>query len=137
MTDTADLSRILAETRTIAVVGASANPHRAGYEVYRYLVDTGEYTVFPVNPTITDIDGVPTFPNLAALPAPPDLVDVFRRSSELGSVLADVLALPTPPKTLWLQLGLVDEQLAAQAEAAGIEVVMDRCLKVDHARLRG
>lgn len=137
MTDTPELSRILAETRTIAVVGASANRHRAGYEVYRYLVETGDYTVYPVNPTITEIDGVPTFPNLAALPEIPDLVDVFRRSSELGAVLADVLALPQRPKTLWLQLGLVDQQVAAQARAAGIAVVMDRCLKVDHAQLRG
>ena len=137
MTPAPDLARILADTRTIAVLGASANPDRASHDVYRYLVSTGDYTVYPVNPMITEIDGAPTFPSLAALPVVPDLVDVFRRQSELASVFADVLALPSPPKTLWLQLGLFDEALAAQARAAGIDVVMDRCLKVDHARLRG
>jgi predicted CoA-binding protein len=92
--------------------------------------------VYPVNPTISEIDGVPTYPSLADLPVVPDLVDVFRRQSELAAVLADVLALPRPPRTLWLQLGLFDEQVARDAESAGITVVMDRCLKVDHARLR-
>lgn len=131
-----DLARILRDTATIAVLGASANPTRASHEVYRYLVGTGEYTVYPVNPSITEIDGAPVYPRLAELPEPPDLVDVFRRSSELPAVLAEVLALPHRPKTLWLQQGLTDAEVARQARAAGIEVVMDRCLKVDHARLR-
>ena len=131
-----DLQRILRETKTIAVVGASANPHRASHEVFTYLRNTGDYTLYPVNPTISEIDGVPTYPSLADLPVVPDLVDVFRRRSELAAVLDDVLALPQRPKTLWLQLGLFDEQVARDAESAGITVVMDRCLKVDHARLR-
>jgi predicted CoA-binding protein len=131
------LDRILRETKTIAVVGASANPSRPSHDVYRYLVSTGEYTVYPVNPTITDIDGAPVYPSLAELPAVPDLVDVFRRQEHLPGVLAEVLALPQPPKTLWLQLGLRDDQVARDAAAAGVQVVMDRCLKVDHARLRG
>ena len=131
-----DLQGILRETKTIAVVGASANPNRASHGVYTYLKNTGDYTVYPVNPTISEIDGVPTYPRLADLPVVPDLVDVFRRRSELAGVLADVLALPRLPKTLWLQLGLSDEQVARDAESAGITVVMDRCLKVDHARLR-
>ncbi|HEY5840203.1 MAG TPA: CoA-binding protein [Mycobacterium sp.] len=131
-----DLQRILRETKTIAVVGASAKPHRASHEVFTYLGNTGDYTLYPVNPTISEIDGVPTYPSLADLPVVPDLVDVFRRRSELAAVLDDVLALPQRPKTLWLQLGLFDEQVARDAESAGITVVMDRCLKVDHARLR-
>ena len=131
-----DLQRILRETKTIAVVGASANPHRASHEVFTYLGNTGDYTLYPVNPTISEIDGVPTYPSLADLPVVPDLVDVFRRRSELAAVLADVLTLPQRPKTLWFQLGLFDEQVARDAESAGITVVMDRCLKVDHARLR-
>lgn len=131
-----DLQRILRETKTIAVVGASANPHRASHEVFTYLRNTGDYTLYPVNPTISEIDGVPTYPSLADLPVVPDLVDVFRRRSELATVLADVLALPRLPKTLWLQLGLSDEQVARDAESAGITAVMDRCLKVDHAQLR-
>ncbi len=79
-----DLQRILRETKTIAVVGASANPNRASHEVYTYLRNTGDYTVYPVNPTISEIDGVPTYPSLADLPVVPDLVDVFRRRSELA-----------------------------------------------------
>lgn len=131
-----ELTRILRDTKTIAVVGASANPARPSNEVYRYLRATGDYTLYPVNPTITELDGDPAYASLAELPVVPDLVDVFRRSEELPAVLAEVLALPTRPKTLWLQLGLVDEQVAREARAAGIEVVMDRCLKVDHQRLR-
>ncbi len=131
-----DLERILQETRTIAVLGASANPARPSNEVYRYLVATGDYTLYPVNPTITEIDGARVYPSLAELPVVPDLVDVFRRREELPTVLADVLALPQRPKTLWLQLGLRDSEVARDARAAGIDVVMDRCLKVEHARFR-
>ncbi|OBF29231.1 CoA-binding protein [Mycobacterium sp. ACS4331] len=131
-----DLERILRTTRTIAVVGASANPARPSNDVYHYLRATGQYTVYPVNPTITDLDGDPAFASLADLPVVPDMVDVFRRAEELPGVLAEILALPQRPKTLWLQLGLIDAEVARAAEAAGIEVVMDRCTKVEHARLR-
>jgi predicted CoA-binding protein len=133
--DDADLRRILAETRTIAVVGASANRTRPSYEIYSYLLRTGQYQVYPVNPTITEIDGAPVYPSLAELPVVPDLVDVFRRLDQLGAVLADVVALDPLPKTLWLQQGLSDEQVGHDAAAAGLQVVMDRCLMVDHARL--
>jgi uncharacterized protein len=129
-----ELSRILQDTKTIAVLGASADPARPSNEVYRYLLSTGAYTVYPVNPTVTEIDGAPSYPSLDALPVVPDLVDVFRRGDQLPAVLAEVLALPQRPKTLWLQLGLSDDQIAQSAEAAGITVVMDRCLKVEHAR---
>lgn len=130
-----DLTQLLRDTKTIAVVGASANPSRPSNEVYRYLAATGDYTVYPVNPTIEDIDGVRVYPSLADLPVIPDLVDVFRRREELPGVLAAVLALPQKPKTLWLQLGLRDDQVRRDAEAAGLSVVMDRCLKVDHRNL--
>lgn len=130
----ADLRRILRDTRTIAVLGASVNPTRPSHEVYSYLVGTGDYQVYPVNPTITEIDGAPAYASLAELPVVPDLVDVFRRVDELPSVLAEVLSLEKRPKTLWLQLGLRHEQVARDAAAAGLQVVMDRCLKVDHAR---
>ncbi|GBE63734.1 CoA-binding protein [Mycobacterium sp. MFM001] len=131
----ATLRRILADTRTIAVVGASAKHSRPSYEIYSYLVSTGEYEVFPVNPTITDIDGARVYPRLADLPVIPDMVDVFRRFDELPAVLADTLALQPHPKTLWLQQGLWHEQVGRDAEAAGLQVVMDRCLMVEHARL--
>ncbi|MEZ0365319.1 CoA-binding protein [Mycobacterium sp. pUA109] len=130
------LRRILRETKTIAVVGASANPARPSHEVYSYLVATGDYRVYPVNPTITEIDGAPVYASLAELPVVPDLVDVFRRRDQLPAVLDEVLRLDGRPQTLWLQLGLADEQVARAAEAAGLQVVMDRCLKVEHARLR-
>jgi predicted CoA-binding protein len=134
--DDVTLRRILAETRTIAVLGASDKPARPSHEIYSYLVSTGDYQVYPVNPTITEIDGVPTYPGLADLPVVPDMVDVFRRFEELPSVLADTLALEQRPKTLWLQQGLWHEQVGRDAEAAGMHVVMDLCLMVEHARLR-
>ena len=134
--DDVTLRRILAETRTIAVVGASDKPSRPSYDIYSYLLSTGDYQVYPVNPTITEINGAPTYPSLADLPMVPDMVDVFRRFDELPSVLADTLALQPHPKTLWLQQGLWHEQVGRDAVAAGMQVVMDRCLMVEHARLR-
>jgi predicted CoA-binding protein len=133
--DDATLRRILTETRSIAVVGASAKPSRPSHEIYSYLVSTGDYQVYPVNPTIAEIDGVPVYPRLADLPVVPDMVDVFRRFDQLPSVLADTLALGRLPKTLWLQQGLWHEQVGRDAESAGMQVVMDRCLMVEHARL--
>jgi uncharacterized protein len=129
----ADIERILRETRTVAIVGASANRSRAVYDVWRYLQSASDYELYLVNPTISDVDGTPTFPNLAALPVVPDLVDVFRRHEYLPSVLDDAISVGA--KTLWLQSGLWDEQVARDGQAAGLQVVMDRCLKVEHARL--
>lgn len=131
------LEEILRQTRTVAVVGASANPARPSHGVYRYLKTHTDYDVYPVNPTISDLDGDPVYATLADLPVVPDLVDVFRRVEELPAVLADVLALPSLPATLWLQQGLFHEQVGRDAEAAGLHVVMDRCLKVDHAQWVG
>jgi predicted CoA-binding protein len=130
------LRQILTETRTIAVVGASDKPARPSNEIYSYLVKTGQFQVFPVNPTITDIDGAQVFSSLADLPVVPDMVDVFRRREDLPSVLDDVLALEQRPKTLWLQEGLWHDEVGRKAEAAGLQVVMDRCLMVEHVRLR-
>lgn len=132
-----NLEEILRQTRTVAVVGASANPARPSYGVYRYLKAHTDYELYPVNPTITDIDGDPVYATVADLPVVPDMVDVFRRYEDLPSVLAEVLALPSLPKTLWLQQGLFHEQVGRDAHAAGLQVVMDRCLKVDHALLVG
>ena len=134
--DDATLRRILADTRTIAVLGASDKPTRPSHEIYSYLISTGDFQVYPVNPTITEINGATVYPGLADLPVVPDMVDVFRRFEELPSVLADVLAFEQRPKTLWLQQGLWHEQVGRDAEAAGMHVVMDLCLMVEHARLR-
>ena len=133
----AELQEILRDTRTVAVVGASNNPARPSYGVYQYLAKFSHYELYPVNPTISDIDGTPVYPSLADLPVVPDMVDVFRRYDDLPSVLADTLALNPHPKYLWLQQGLWHDEVGEQAEAAGLRVVMDRCLKVDYAQLIG
>jgi predicted CoA-binding protein len=133
--DDLTLRRILTDTRTIAVVGASDKPTRPSNEIYSYLVSTGQYQVYPVNPTITEINGAQVYSRLADVPVVPDMVDVFRRFDDLPSVLTQTLALPQRPKTLWLQEGLWHEQVGRDADAAGMQVVMDRCLMVEHARL--
>ena len=134
--DDLTLRRILAETRSIAVVGASDKPTRPSNEIYQYLLATGQFQVYPVNPTISEIDGARVYSRLADLPVAPDMVDVFRRFDDLPSVLAETLALEQRPKTLWLQEGLWHEEVGRDADAAGMQVVMDRCLMVEHARLR-
>lgn len=128
-----DLEQILRETRTVAIVGVSPNPARASHEVWTYLKNASDYELYLVNPTVSEIEGTPVYPTLADLPVVPDLVDVFRRREHLPAVLTDTVA--AGAKVLWLQLGLWDEQVARDGEAAGLQVVMDRCLKVDHARL--
>ena len=130
-----DIERILRETRTVAIVGASASPSRASYDVWTYLKSASDYALYLVNPTISEVEGTPVYPSLAELPVVPDLVDVFRRHEHLPSVLDDTIKVGA--KTLWLQSGLWHEQVARDGEAAGLQVVMDRCLKVDHARLLG
>ena len=129
--------QILRATRSVAIVGASPNPARASNFVATYLLASTSYEVHLVNPNATGILGRPVHPTLADLPVVPDLVDVFRRPADLPGVLDEVLALPGRVRTLWLQFGLFDEDLARRAEAAGLEVVMDRCLKIEHARFHG
>ncbi|MFI2361364.1 CoA-binding protein [Promicromonospora sp. NPDC019610] len=127
--------RILRSTTSIAIVGASANPARASYFVATYLLSSSPYDVYFVNPRATEILGHPVYPSLADLPVVPDLVDVFRRHDDLPSVLDETLAVGA--KTLWLQLGSWHEDVARKAEAAGMNVVMDRCVKIEHARFHG
>jgi predicted CoA-binding protein len=127
-----DIESILDDTRTVAIVGASANRWRASYSVWNYLDSASDYRLYLVNPTISRVDQTPVYPNLAALPAVPDLVDVFRRHDQLPSVLHDTIAVGA--KTLWLQTGLWHDDVARDGEAAGLRVVMDRCLKVEYAR---
>lgn len=133
----AERQRILRETHSVAVVGASASPARASNFVATYLLASTHYEVYFVNPNATEILGRPVAKTLADLPVVPDLVDVFRRADDLPTVLDEVLALPAGVATFWLQFGLFDEALARRAEAAGLQVVMDRCLKVEHARFAG
>ena len=133
--NTTELSRILRDTRTVAVVGASDNPARPSNDVVGYLARASHYRLYPVNPNVAEVAGVTAYARLADLPVVPDMVDVFRRHEDLPGVLQQVLELDPLPKCLWLQQGLWHEQVAEQARAAGLTVVMDRCLKVDYARL--
>jgi predicted CoA-binding protein len=130
------LGRVLTETKRIAVVGASPNPARPSNQILGYLLAHG-YETIPINPGHAGgkILGQTVYARLADLPAPVDLVDVFRRNEFLAGVVDDVLALPWKPKTIWIQLGLRDDQAAQRAEAAGIKVVQDRCIKIEYSRL--
>jgi predicted CoA-binding protein len=126
---------ILRDTKTVAMVGASANPARASYFVATYLIADTDYELWFVNPTTPEILGRPVYPSLADCPGVPDLVEVFRRRDDLPAVAADAVAVEA--KVLWFQLGLRHEEAAALAQAAGLTVVMDRCLKIEHARFHG
>ena len=126
---------LLRRTRSVAIVGASANPSRASYFVATYLLSSATYDVYFVNPHATEILGHPVYPSLASLPVVPDLVDVFRRHDDLPSVLDETLA--AGAKAIWLQLGSWHEDVARRAEEAGLDVVMDRCIKIEHARFHG
>jgi predicted CoA-binding protein len=131
----AERLRIIRRTRTVAMVGASNNPARASYFVATYLLSSSDFEVWFVNPGAETILGRPVYPSLADLPGTPDLVDVFRKPSDLPQVLDETLAVGA--STLWLQLGLWDDDVALRAEDAGLDVVMDRCLKIEHARFHG
>lgn len=132
------LLAILDDTRRIAVVGLSDNPARASHGVARYLTSAG-FIVSGVNPSIAgqEVAGAAVYASLSDIPGPVDLVDVFRREDALPRVTDDVMRIADSKdiRYLWFQLGLVDHRSAGRAREAGIEVVMDRCLKVEHARL--
>lgn len=135
--DDTELRQILQDTDTIAMVGASQRGSRDSHRVMRYLQQQG-YRVIPVNPTLGDnatILGEPVYAALQDIPEPFQLVDVFRRADAVAGVVDDVLALQPKPPYLWLQLGVVDAAAADKARSAGITVVMDRCLKIEHGRL--
>ncbi|TNU73335.1 CoA-binding protein [Miniimonas arenae] len=126
---------ILRRTRSVAIVGASDNPSRASFFVATYLLSSSPYDVYFVNPRAKEILGRPVYASLADLPVVPDVVDVFRRHDDLPGVLDETLAVGA--RTLWLQLGSWHEDVARRGEEAGLEVVMDRCLKIEHARFHG
>ncbi|GEO94515.1 CoA-binding protein [Kocuria turfanensis] len=126
---------LLRGTESIAIVGASDKPSRASYFVSTYLLSSSPYRVYFVNPVLREIMGRPVYPSLADLPETPDLVDAFRRHDDLPDVARDAVAVGA--KTLWLQLGSWHEEAARIAEEGGLDVVMDRCLKIEHARFHG
>lgn len=120
------------------MVGASNNPLRPSYTVFSYLRTQSGYDVAPINPTIAQIDGVKAYPSLQAYAAehgPPDLVDVFRKPSELVEVVKDAIA--AGARAIWFQYGVINPDAIELADAAGLTVVVDRCMKVEYARFRG
>jgi len=126
---TEDIDAIL-DLKKIAVVGLSSDPSRASYGVARHMQRHG-YQVIPVNPNESEILGVRAYPSLSDLAEPPDVVDVFRRPEHVAAVVDEAIAVGA--KAVWLQLGVIDEQAAQKARDAGLLVVMDRCIKIEHA----
>ena len=126
---------ILRRAKSIAIVGASPNAARSSYFVGTYLLSSSDYRVYFVNPNADTILGQKAYPDLASLPEVPDVVDVFRKSSDIPSVIDDVLAVGAT--TVWLQLGIWNEEAARFGESKGLTVVMDRCIKIEHARFHG
>ena len=131
-----DRLALLRRIRTVAMVGVSSNPARPSYFVATYLTTSStDYDVYFVNPAATEILGRPVYPSLAALPVVPDLVDVFRKPDDLPGVADEAIAIGA--RTVWFQLGLWHVDAARCALDAGLDVVMDRCLKIEHARFHG
>ena len=132
--DIAGLRRILRNSRTLAVVGLSAQWHRPSYFAAKYMRDHG-YRIFPVNPRYDEVLGQRCYPDLQSGPEPIDIVDCFRKAEEIPAI-ADA-AVAVGAKVLWMQLGIVNDEAAQRASAAGLDVVMNRCVKIEHARILG
>ena len=136
--DDAWIASILRGVKSVAVIGASANPVRPSYFVVKYLIAKG-YEVHPINPSQAggEILGRPVHASLADVPGPIDMVDVFRRADALPGIVSEIMALDELPKVVWLQLGIRDDAVAGALEMAGMTVVQDRCPKIEYARLSG
>jgi hypothetical protein len=132
--DARDRPRIILGARTVALVGVSANPIRSSNFVASYLVRT-DFVTYPVNPMYDEVLGLKAYPSLRDLPEPPDIVDVFRKHSEIPGVVEE--AIEVGAKVVWFQLGLRHDEAARMAVDAGLKVVQDRCLKIEHARFAG
>jgi predicted CoA-binding protein len=132
--DIAGLRRILARSRTLAVVGLSAQWYRPSYFAAKYMQDHG-YRIIPVNPRYAEVLGERCYPELRSIPEAVDIVDCFRKPAEIPAIAEDAIAIGA--KVLWMQLGIVNERAAARATGAGLDVVMNRCVKIEHARILG
>ncbi|MFO1309292.1 MAG: CoA-binding protein [Burkholderiales bacterium] len=132
--DVAGLRRVLAQHRTLAVVGLSANWYRPSYFAAKYMLDHG-YRVVPVNPAYDEVLGQRCYPSIAAIPGPVDIVDAFRKPGEMPAIAREAVA--KGAKVLWMQLGIRNDEAARIAMDAGLDVVMDRCVKIEHARILG
>lgn len=127
-----DLKPIFEQAETIAVVGLSTNPARPGHSVPQYLKDHG-YHIIPVNPMAEEVLGEKSYPDLKAVPVSIDVVQVFRKSKEVPAIVEDAIAVGA--KVVWLQLGIDHEEAAERARSAGLQVVMDRCMRRTHREL--
>jgi predicted CoA-binding protein len=132
--DIAGLRRILTECRVIAVVGLSASWHRPSYFAAKYMQEHG-YRVIPVNPNCESILDETCYASIAAIPGRVDIVDCFRRPGEMPALAREAVA--KRAKVLWMQLGIRNDEAARIANTAGLDVVMDRCVKIEHARILG
>jgi len=138
LTTAAERRALLDRSHTVAMVGASSNTSRPSYFVFSYLRTKGKLDVIPINPTIAQIDGVRAYPSLAAYAAErgaPDIVDVFRRPEEAPQVARDAIA--AGAKAIWFQYGVINDEAIRIADDAGLDVVVDRCIKVESARFDG
>ena len=129
-----ELRRLLEESSTIAVVGASGNPERPSHGVMKKLLAAG-YRVIPVNPNESEVLGQKAYASLLAVPEKVDIVDVFRKTADVMPIAEDAIKIGA--KVLWQQLGVRNEEAAAKARAAGLQTVLDRCVKIEHGRLFG
>ena len=129
---------LLDRSRTIAMVGASPNPTRPSYFVFSFLRTRGRFAVVPINPTVETIDGVRAYPTLTAFArenGAPDIVDVFRRPDQVLPIVDEAIAIGSP--AIWFQYGVINPEAIRRADAAGLAVVVDRCIKVESARFDG
>ncbi|HEX3784339.1 MAG TPA: CoA-binding protein [Pseudonocardiaceae bacterium] len=127
--------QILRDTTSVTIIGASDNPARPSYFVATYLTSATKYEVYFINPRLKTLLGRPVYPSLADLPVTPDLVSVFRKPADIPDVAEEVIA--AGARTLWMQLGIRHEEAARHAFEKGLNVVMDRCVKIEHARFAG
>ena len=134
MMDIVSLRRILRDNRTVAMVGLSANWYRPSYFAAKYLLDHG-YKVIPITPTYEEVLGQKAYPTLGDIPVEVDVVDCFRRSDQIVPLAEEAIRIGA--KVLWMQLGVINHEARELAENAGLDVVMDRCMKIEYARLFG
>jgi predicted CoA-binding protein len=135
----AEIKSILEEASSVAVIGVSSNPERASHQVAAYLIEQTHLDVYLINPTVTgEMLGQPVYKSIADLPVVPDIIDVFRKAEDMPAVFETefpAIAESAAGKTWWMQLGIVNDDVAKLAADAGMKVVMDRCIKVDYMNL--
>ena len=138
LTTIAQRRALLDRSKTVAMVGASPNPTRPSYFVFSYLRTRGRLDVTPINPTVQEIDGVKAYPSLTAYAqehGAPDIVDVFRRPDQLMPIVEEAIAVGA--RAIWFQYGVINDAAIRRADEAGLDVVVDRCIKVESARFDG